>query len=173
MIEFLANNQIALFAGFISLLALVAAIYHGVATRKHFRLSIKPHLSFEFGKIPDTDFFHITVTNQGLGPAIIKNFSILEKDEETHPNNPSKFLDIVEKSSKLYSNHSAVSLPHIDESLSPNNSIILIKLTLIPALNSDLGTDELLKQLIPFEIKIEYESMYKEKYIAEFPPKFN
>jgi len=172
LLEFLTSNAIALAAGFISLLALVATVYHGVATRNHFHLSIKPQLSVDFGIIPNENLFHITITNQGLGPAIIKTFSIIEEGKEIHPDNPSSFIDIIEKQSKNLINHSEVNLPHINESLIPNKAITLIKLTLNPMAQKEFGTYATLKQLIPFEIKIEYESMYGEKDSLEIPPKF-
>ena len=65
MWEFISNNAIALSADFISLLALVTAVYHGLATRKHFRLSVKPNLSIEFGTDTNDNFIHISICNEG------------------------------------------------------------------------------------------------------------
>ena len=127
MLKFITENAIPLSAAFIALVALLAAIYHGYATRRHFRVSVRPHLKIEMGKKIDENLFHITIINQGLGPAIIKNFTIIKEEKEIHPKEADEFLNLVEATIKMPRDSTAISLPHRNESLSPNNSIPLIK----------------------------------------------
>ena len=60
---------------FIALVALVVAIWQGVVMRRHNRLSVKPHLYFSIHSVSGEPA-GLRVTNGGLGPAIIKSFSL-------------------------------------------------------------------------------------------------
>jgi len=67
---------IALAAMFIALGALVVSFWQGFLTRKHNRLSVRPHLTFERDLGDREDSFGIHVVNNGLGPAIYSAFTL-------------------------------------------------------------------------------------------------
>jgi len=172
MWNFFSDNAIALSAGFISLLALLTAVYHGFATRKHFRLSVKPNLSIEYGADANDKSIHITIANEGLGPAIIKNFAIVMEEKTIHPKDPADVENILEEIYNTSIYPTVVSIPYLNEALSPKKSITLIRINMGPDRVITVGITDLMKKFMPFKIKIEYQSMYKEKFSAEYPPKF-
>ena len=66
----------AIFTVVIALVALIVAVWQAHAMRIHNRLSVKPHLVFD--RISDTGSLEakIVLSNNGVGPAIIKDFSV-------------------------------------------------------------------------------------------------
>lgn len=61
---------------FIALLALSVSIWHGVVTRRHNRLSLRPHLCLLVELSEGPPEMGIFLENNGLGPAIIKSIAI-------------------------------------------------------------------------------------------------
>ncbi len=71
---------------FIAALGLFVTLYNSYVSRKHFQLSVKPHLIFDstFDSVTEDGFFtySLKVKNVGLGPAIIESYKIsLDKNE--------------------------------------------------------------------------------------------
>lgn len=64
----------AIASGIIALLALFATIYQSHLSRKHNRLSVRPHLAVHSEE--NDNLFTITLRNDGLGPARIDALSI-------------------------------------------------------------------------------------------------
>ncbi len=64
-----------IFAVFIAIAAVAVAIWQMWEMRKHNRLSVKPHLYFSTHSVLGEPA-GLRVTNGGLGPAIIKSFSL-------------------------------------------------------------------------------------------------
>lgn len=62
-------------ASFIALLALSVSLWQGVITRKHNKVTVTPHLRFDIHI--ENDFAQrISVRNAGVGPAVIKNYTV-------------------------------------------------------------------------------------------------
>ncbi|MEW8293610.1 MAG: hypothetical protein AB2651_22050 [Candidatus Thiodiazotropha sp.] len=70
------SEIIAICAAIIALSATGVSIWQGYLNRRHFRLSVKPHLTVHWKNFSDEPV-SFTLTNNGLGPAVIKSF-ILE-----------------------------------------------------------------------------------------------
>ena len=146
MWNFFSENAIAVSAGVISLLALITTVYHGVATRKHFKLSVKPNLSINFGPNEEETFLHIIISNEGLGPAIIKRFVIVKNGEIIRPKNPTEITKLLEDEYDTVKFPTRVSLPHRDEALGAKKSITLLKIILDPESVYMTGPFNLLKK---------------------------
>ena len=82
------DRVVALLAGAMALISLSVAIWDGIETRNHNRLSVRPFLSFSNSTTSSstTNDQNITITkskstisviNKGLGPASIKSFKII------------------------------------------------------------------------------------------------
>lgn len=70
------ENKIAsMLAIFIAILALVVSIYEGYEIRKHNRMSLRPYIDSSVFMHEDK-LFRLTITNEGLGPAIVQEFSV-------------------------------------------------------------------------------------------------
>lgn len=80
--------------------ALGLTFYEGLATRKHNRLTVRPHL------VAVTDFkadgnsvifkASATLVNAGIGPAVIRSFVVLVGDEEHSVKSPAELLTLFE-----------------------------------------------------------------------------
>ena len=173
MFELIINNPIKFVAAFISMLALLTALYHGYATRRHFRLSVKPHLCFEFGKSFADNTIHITLMNYGLGPAIINKFVVVSESRQILPGGPTELSNLIMQLSNLSFIDCSISIPHKNESIAANGKIKIVCIQLDPATLENYNIDELLARIIPLKFKIEYESMYGEKLYVEYPPEFH
>jgi len=171
--DLIFENPIKIAAAFISMLALFAAFYHGYVTRRHFKLSVMPHLCFEFGKLFDDNTIHITVMNHGLGPAIIKNFIIIKGSTQIRAEGPTQLSDLIMNSARMEYIYCYSSVPHKHESIPANGKIKLVSIQLDPDTIEKYNIDVLLNRIIPLSFKIEYESMYGKKLSAEYPPKFH
>lgn len=65
----------------IALCALGISIWQAILTRKHNKLSFKPHLTSWTHKNTQKGFYAIEIINNGLGPAIIESFSVKVDDK--------------------------------------------------------------------------------------------
>lgn len=71
------ETTIAVFAVAIAFLALGVAIWQGLETRHHNRVSVEPRLvSIETLSISSEGFVGLTIANKGVGPAILDPFQI-------------------------------------------------------------------------------------------------
>lgn len=69
------DTVIAISAAIIALASLFVSIWSAVATRKHNRLSVTPHLRVDYSHKPGEPV-RVILSNNGIGTAIIKNFAI-------------------------------------------------------------------------------------------------
>jgi len=65
----------------IAVAALWVAVWQGCETRRHNRLSVKPHLTFLYKKAKGSDFIGLFLFNKGVGPAIVDSFEIYVDNE--------------------------------------------------------------------------------------------
>jgi len=78
---------IAAFAAIVAtagvIVATFSAIWHGRQTQKHNRLSVKPILTFSqiFAFTGSEGYAGISIKNDGLGPAIVKKYTVFVKGE--------------------------------------------------------------------------------------------
>ncbi len=60
----------------IAICAIVVSIWHGVQTRKHNKLSCKPHLTTWTHSDKGKAYYSVELINNGLGPALIEKFTV-------------------------------------------------------------------------------------------------
>jgi hypothetical protein len=70
------RTSISITAWIISLLALCVSLWQGYETRRHHRLSVRPLLSQYVSLHPGADKLGFSVSNEGLGPAIMKKCKV-------------------------------------------------------------------------------------------------
>ena len=81
----------------IAICAIVVSIRHGVQTRRHNKLSYKPHLTTWMDSDKDKAFYSVELINNGLGPALIEKFTIKVDGEVM----PGKQTEPIEKAMEL------------------------------------------------------------------------
>lgn len=100
--DFLADIAREYSALLVSICALFLTINQSRATRKHNRLTVKPHLTSFIETKPDTSrqglmVINVTLSNNGLGPAIIKTFEPLLDGTPIKYSKPGDLYPIAEK----------------------------------------------------------------------------
>ena len=154
---------IALASIAIALSALAVAIWQGILMRRHNRLSLRPHLTFRQMMSEANPQFSLELLNNGIGPAIIKDFQVLldgEREDHFEAQGWMALLDLIGLKGRAIG---ASCGP--DEFLAAGQSLQLIKYESQPA---PIGTRELRKALRRIEIHIGYQSIYGDRYIADF-----
>ncbi|MEZ9567202.1 hypothetical protein AB4226_18990 [Vibrio artabrorum] len=98
---------ISVASSLIALCALCFTVWQGVLTRKHNRISYKPHLTSWSHKEFQQGVFALDVINNGLGPAVIKKFTISVDGEAIEGKGPALVESAVSKifSDKRYTAH--------------------------------------------------------------------
>lgn len=149
----------------VAIAAIAVSIWQGMETRKHNRLSVKPKLQFIFRADPQGDA-SIILTNDGLGPATIKNFDILLDGK---PVSDSRVMSIA-------SLPDHIGLKGVPFTFDPILAITLrsgAQLKVIEYKSSEVPNmrqvvDSLVKYLNRIDLKVEYESMYEERFNIDF-----
>jgi hypothetical protein len=149
------DTIIALAATVIALSAFVVAVWQGVETRIHNRMSVMPRLRIGFvqsGKEP----IRLYVLNSGTGPAIIENF-VVRRDGET----------IVSPSPEVLSGGLAqlglagdffLRLLYAGDTLSAGETLDIIHIALTES--TEAKVDILVSKLRRITIECEYSSIY-------------
>ena len=143
---------------FVACLALFVTVRHGKETRRHNRLSLRPHLVFEIDSRVDSGGLIISLHNHGVGPAFLKGveYSLDGKQYEiTKLDDWNPILQALSISSKA----SVIVLdPH---AAIPSNDVKEI-------LNFDVmvSREEAREEIRRLDIKLIYESAYEEKSVV-------
>jgi hypothetical protein len=157
----------------IALAALFVAMHQGYINRVHARKSVRPHLSFELQTQNTYPQIQIFLKNDGIGPAFIKSFSVrLDGVEYITGESPHENL-WREVGAEL-------SLPirwgggtelEPGEAMKPSSyrSVTLFCLTAEGEVASDFDNSLVTHEMRRIEITLEYESIYSERFTAQFP----
>ncbi len=151
------------FSDLVAFSALFLAIYQGYLTRKHYRLSSLPHISFRNIKIKSKEY-SIKIISNGNGVAIIKNIYILVNGEKRPFSNES-LMDVIEYQNPIIRTGILVASGCSDDMLMPGEEIVLIKSDLSKQIDV---TSKMINDVSDkIRIIIEYESIYNQKFISK------
>lgn len=146
----------AIASGVIALLALFATLYQSHLSRKHNRLSIRPHLAVH-GEEGDDFTFTVIIRNDGLGPASIEDLIIYRDGKKINANGEHLITKAFEGIDKCeLKSLEAISPPFI---LPANQAIKLATIEYNKNINS---IDEYLESTLRLEIP--YKSSYGERF---------
>ena len=149
---------------FIAFVALAVAIWQGIETRKHNRLSVKPHLYFSTYSVSG-ESAGLRVTNGGLGPAIIKRFSLGVDNEWIGDTTQGGWKE----ASRLLGAEKIASVLDMsfyspDQIVESGESQYILE---TPKDKRTTDTDQYLNEYVKrLSVKIAYESAYKESFVA-------
>jgi hypothetical protein len=155
----------------IAFCAFVLTVWQVVTTRRHNRLSVKPFLTTWTDSDYDENRYGIELTNNGVGPALIKSFTI-EVDGKKVSGEVSdqvkNALKILFPQREYTSSQSYVGLGYM-MSAKEKRHLVDVQFTG----NNLPKPDEVLQKLKRARLVIDYESIYREKYCLdtdEFKP---
>jgi hypothetical protein len=158
-IESLKNNPSVV----ISICALLLTMYQAWATRKHNRLSVQPRLTTHLRIERDAAEEGITrviatLSNSGLGPAIIKSFEMLVNDKPYFINEQSEIESLVVRNITGHIVELRTGFFRKHHTFSKDATTELLNLKIKNATESNLEEIEL------FNIRVTYESAYGESF---------
>ena len=137
--------------------ALFVAVQQAYLTRRHNRLSVKPHLTIDT-KVEQTSFA-VNLVNNGLGPAIIKDFKI-ELNEICASNKNSQELEVILEAlfpanSSITNNSTHISTVATGYIMAQNKPKEILR-----AGFREKDRSEVMKMLTKLKFTVTYESFY-------------
>ncbi len=152
------DRILSLSAILIALASISVAVWEGIETREHHRLSVRPKLEI-FYNTSSTKFGYVVVNN-GLGPAVITGKKIFvdgNKIKESGFSGYDTFLEKLDLTDR-YAGNGAID-PGFTIKAGKSENIIIFKLN-----NPDEMETLLPKIYSRVQIEIEYKSMYGEMF---------
>ena len=147
---------LGIIATLIATLSVAIAVWEGVETRTHNRLSVKPILifnkTFNISKDPTDGSSQTTMTlsvvNRGLGPAVVKTVALQSLDKKKLYPNWNKALQATNYQGQLLTS------ADLDESsvLEAGDEYVLLSVDWVPNPSKDI------------QVRIQYQSMYEETF---------
>lgn len=145
---------------FLSALALIATIWHSYKVRQHFKLTVRPLLNIDYTTYSSDDKRGIYLENNGVGPAIVKNFFVYLDDELIINGNNGSWWDITVKL-EIDTEFVQVFKFRANDSIASNCRQYLYYFEGANKVHTSYsGFNHSLKRI---KIEVEYESIYKEK----------
>lgn len=158
-----SETVISVSAIIIALVSIIVAIWQGVETRKHNRLSVQPRLDLAYSLDYDNGLAKFTIKNNGLGPAIFDNASASINGDNYNLNDPSIFFAFLKR---LGIDSIPVTFDNIEfgSTLMPNE---LLNIFMVEIKSLDEQEIDARKLLNNVKIKIRYKSLYDEDFIVK------
>ena len=157
------------FSNFIAMCAFVATFWQAHISRKHNKLSVRPHLTLFFDNSTNGEEFQLTLQNNGVGSALIKKSILIIDGHEIKGNSLQEKIDSIKM--KLFPTYGLnLAYGGIDEKeaseskymMSIGEKITLLKFVFNSAkLPSVTIVDDARNRI---KVQIHYESIYKEKF---------
>lgn len=161
------DRTLAICAILISFISLIMFVYQTNIIHNQSRLSVTPRLGFttSISQSDTLSSYSIIIKNKGIGPAIIDAFKIIYKDEiqDTELND-----FIIKTYPQLKDFGDFILVSNLDEgsTLAPNEKVTLFSYKFKTENREKISTyiGLLNEDELPFNIEIEYSSMYNEKW---------
>lgn len=154
---------------FVSICALFLTINQSMATRRHNRLTVKPHLTSFTERVADSErngivLVKATLSNNGLGPAIIKSFEPLFDGLSIKASDPDELAEFVQKTLpvSILRDECYFSVLRKDYVLAKDQKITVAQLSVLPTI--DVSYEALKASLDQFHLRVTYESAYGESF---------
>jgi hypothetical protein len=172
MLDFLAELARQYAALFFSACALYLTISQARATRKHNRLTVRPQLTSFTETKPDPErngivIIKATLSNSGLGPAIIKTFKPLLDGVPLTIKKPEDLLPVAEKALPVHLIAEGCQFTVLRQGyvMAKDEVVTLVKLSFASTVHDDPKTLE--RALDRFHIRVTYESAYEESFVYD------
>ena len=150
-----AQTITAICAGVIALAAIGLTAWQACVTRKHNRLSVRPHLCFYRNIAPG---IQIVLKNSGIGPAFITDYKLFIDDQPIVESNVRTYHNSVAEKLEIPEGNLQILLPDCKGAIASNKELVL--------LSTDITVERpvLLKKADRLSIEVDYESVYGENF---------
>lgn len=156
----------------VAICALFLTISQSRATREHNRLTVKPHLTSFTERVADPERKGVvrvraTLSNNGLGPAIIRNFEPLFADRPINAADADGLAEFVGKTVPVPILPGGCYFTVLREGyvLAKDQTLVVAELLIIPTLDSPY--DALKRALDQFHLRVTYESAYGQSFVYD------
>jgi hypothetical protein len=162
--DFISDNPIAFVAAAIAVCALGVSLWQGWLSRRHYRLSVLPHLDSIINTARTLPVLGISIRNNGLGPAVIVAQWAYVDDEEV------KATDSASYHAEMKRHRVQADTGYLEPgsvlAAGATHRILTYEPNQDPARDSrEVKTALFMKQsLFRFRLEIEYKSMYGGKH---------
>jgi hypothetical protein len=148
----------------VALCAFGVAVYQAYATRRHNRLSVRPHLVVFTERHNDNGKgkFAVTLRNSGLGPAIIRSYGALLHDEPLSTRDGMVIKNTVSKVIGRDAPHVGFHRLVKGDSVAKDQEMTLLSIAF--ACPTPPEYQAVMKSLDRLSAAIEYQSIYGEKF---------
>jgi len=154
------ETSIALASAIVAGSALIVTVWSAWATRRHHRLSVRPHIS----KLTEVETSGkkagFVIVNSGLGPALIKSIRIFVDGEEHIIKRPSHWKDLIDKLDLPMDGFKYYIIGEKD-AINAGSRELLLQIFFPTEMSNH---DKILRELQRIKVVINYESMYGEKF---------
>jgi hypothetical protein len=156
------DQVIALAAALIALAALGIAVWEGVMSRRHDRLSVGPLLVLRHHLGGSRGSLGLTISNEGLGPAVVTK-CILEVDGEPCKEDGDNGWEAAISLLGLRDFRPRYTTVAPDGIIRPGDTVWLLSTTVTEDHVSGLS-----KALSRLNVRVSYESIYKDRKVATY-----
>lgn len=167
--DFLADIAREYAALLVSICALFLTINQSLATRKHNRLTVRPHLTSFVDQRADTERKGITtikatLSNNGLGPAIVKEFELLLDGAPIEHSEPGDLFPTVEKilPVRLLADECHFAVLRQNYVMAKDAALPVATISYAPTIHDDPTAIRVAMRR--FHIRVSYESAYGESF---------
>lgn len=140
-------------------------------TYDHNKRSVRPRLGFHTEATLESNGIRlrVSVQNSGIGPANVTRFDFAFNGEEYASYEPDQLKELLSEAlRKDLPNHNFINagVLTMDDALVPNEEYCVVEIAFSDTL---LTANELILKLKPcFKVRLEYESIYNEKFSVDF-----
>jgi hypothetical protein len=156
-----AQTITAISAVIVALASLFVSIWTSIASRKHQRLSVTPHLRLDYFYDFDEPT-NLTLMNNGLGTALIRDFTVLVDGVALSGIGHLQIGQAIETIGM--SGRFKVSAPNPEDALSAGEKLVLLS---IPPTSPPRDRHILQGQLSRIVFRINYDSMYGDRFLLK------
>lgn len=171
-LDFLADLAREYAALLISICALFLTISQAMATHKHNRLTVRPHLATFTENKADPErkgirIIKVQLSNSGLGPAIIKTFEPLLDGVPVKADDSDDLFPVVKQTipASMIDDECCISVLRPEHVMAKDEVVTLARLAIVPTIHDD--PEALKKALDRFQIRVSYESAYGESFVYD------
>jgi len=150
----------AIAAVVVGLAALTVSVWTTLLARRHYRLSVTPHVRVDFSYAPGQPFT-VTLSNRGIGPAVIKGMRAWIDGQPVSSPQTAGLVEAL-RTAGLGGEFYAFNFWEGD-ALSPGEEKILIQATIDE--DGVKTTEELRVALARVGMTIQYETMYGDRHV--------
>lgn len=146
--------------------ALGLTTYQATTTRRHNRVSVRPHLTtFSERHLVDGVLnYSVTLSNNGLGPAFVEKYELLVDGEPVTADDPAELLKVVadKLAVTLYPTANYLAILRKDYVMGKDEERKIADVKFLIDLSTDV--DALAKNLRRTQVRLAYRSAYGEKF---------